>query len=105
MAYYVLGAYEDMSGDSKAYETSAGCVSMGGVRRQLGLALLSASALCLAACGSAEPEHTASTSNRDLQLDPDFEPDNPLVHAQPDQAWMSEVVLRPLNLELRRTRH
>jgi len=98
---------KNMSDDSSGCATSRRhlcLLSLLGRRRYIGRALLVSSALIASACGSAEPEAALPTSldtaARDLQLDPDFEPDDPLSHAQPasDYTLFEADPVRPIAL-------
>jgi hypothetical protein len=88
-----------MSGDSGVCETRSGSVSVGGVRRYLGIVLLAWSSAWAIGCGSTQPENAATdTAARDLQLDPDYQPDNPPVQAQPasDYTLFEADPVRPI---------
>jgi DNA-binding beta-propeller fold protein YncE len=69
------------------------------VRRYFGIVLLASSSLWALGCGSTEPENAGTdTAARDLQLDPDYQPDNPLVQAQPasDYTLFEADPVRPI---------
>jgi DNA-binding beta-propeller fold protein YncE len=88
-----------MSGESMVREASSSGVSVGGVRRYFGIALLASSGCWALACGSSEPGSAATeTSARDLQLDPDYEPGTALVQAQPasDYTLFEADPVRPI---------
>src|SRR4051812_36057857 len=88
-----------MSGDSRVCEASSRVVSVGGVRRYFGTVLLASSSLWGIGCGSTEPENAGpDTTARDLQLDPNDQPDNSLLQAKPasDYTLFEADPVRPI---------
>jgi hypothetical protein len=85
--------------ESNVREASLCLVSKSVMRRYLGRWLVASSALWGVGCGSAEPESAGSASTaQDLQLDPDFESDDPRAQAEPasDYTLFEADPVRPI---------